>query len=309
MLHVFIINSFAGRSGISERIREALKKKENFEYLVFNSEYPGHESILANKIYDLFPDDTIRFYSCGGSGTIRNILSGLPDLKRAQFAEFPCGATNDFLAIFGKKRDLFKNLDNLIDGKVMELDYIETNSGRAHNTVSSGFDVQMVRALETLSALPFGVDRSSYALAAIIAFFGPSHLNCRIEADGENCDTMDADMVIIGNGRVLGGSFHISDSNSVVDGELDVIVIPRVRGFLKFRCLVAFLRSDWGFIIRHCHVKKAKRINCYPLDDKGFVANFDGEIVTSSHLEARVCPRGMKFVVPWGAVEEVADES
>lgn len=75
MLHIFIINSFAGKGGFSEYIRTELEKKKNIEYLIFNSEYPGHEGALAAQLYELFENETIRFYACGGSGTFRNIMN------------------------------------------------------------------------------------------------------------------------------------------------------------------------------------------------------------------------------------------
>ena len=299
MIHVFIINSFAGRSGdITEMIRTELSRKENFEYLVFNSEYPGHEGVLAGQIYDLFPDEVIRFYCCGGSGTVRNIMTGLPDLSRAEIAVYPTGATNDFLAVFGKKRALFKSMDNLIHGKVVEVDYIRSNAGCALNTLSSGYDVKMVKRLETLSKLPFGVDRTSYAMAAGIAFFGKSPLHCRVEVDGQFCSDNTADMVIIANGRVLGGSFHAGSGNDPSDGLLNVLVVPKIWGFSKLKMLMAFVRGDEDYIVDHCRTYAARRINLYPVDENGFDGCYDGEIIHSTHLEAKVVPRSVKLVIP-----------
>lgn len=43
MLQIFIINSFSGDETTTIGIREELEKIKDMEYLVFNSEYPGHE--------------------------------------------------------------------------------------------------------------------------------------------------------------------------------------------------------------------------------------------------------------------------
>ena len=79
MLQIFIINSFSGDETTTIGIREELEKIKDMEYLVFNSEYPGHEGEMARQMCNLFPEEKIRFYACGGTGTFRNILKGVPE--------------------------------------------------------------------------------------------------------------------------------------------------------------------------------------------------------------------------------------
>ena len=95
MLQIFIINSFSGDETTTIGIREELEKIKDMEYLVFNSEYPGHEGEMARQMCNLFPEEKIRFYACGGTGTFRNILKGVPeeDLGRVEIAEAAYGLT------------------------------------------------------------------------------------------------------------------------------------------------------------------------------------------------------------------------
>ena len=76
MLQIFIINSFSGDETTTIGIREELEKIKDMEYLVFNSEYPGHEGEMARQMCNLFPEERIRFYACGGTGTFRNRSAG-----------------------------------------------------------------------------------------------------------------------------------------------------------------------------------------------------------------------------------------
>ena len=50
MLQIFIINSFSGDETTTIGIREELEKIKDMEYLVFNSEYPGHEGEMARQM-------------------------------------------------------------------------------------------------------------------------------------------------------------------------------------------------------------------------------------------------------------------
>ena len=54
MLQIFIINSFSGDETTTIGIREELEKIKDMEYLVFNSEYPGHEGEMARQMCNLF---------------------------------------------------------------------------------------------------------------------------------------------------------------------------------------------------------------------------------------------------------------
>lgn len=149
MLQIFIINSFSGDETTTIGIREELEKIKDMEYLVFNSEYPGHEGEMARQMCNLFPEEKIRFYACGGIGTFRNILKGVPeeDLGRVEIAEAAYGLTNDFLNIYGEEREKFKDFRNFIAGKVQPLDYLQTSIGPAHNTVSLGLDGLILRGV------------------------------------------------------------------------------------------------------------------------------------------------------------------
>ena len=64
---------------------------------------------------------------------MRNMLNGLDDFSNVEVAFFPCGMTNDFLKVLGGEEP-FKNIDALINGKTVPVDYIKTNYGVAINT-------------------------------------------------------------------------------------------------------------------------------------------------------------------------------
>ena len=177
MLQIFIINSFSGDETTTIGIREELEKIKDMEYLVFNSEYPGHEGEMARQMCNLFPEEKIRFYACGGTGTFRNILKGVPeeDLGRVEIAEAAYGLTNDFLNIYGEEREKFKDFRNFIAGKVQPLDYLQTSIGPAHNTVSLGLDGLILRGVLHLKKLPFCKGRVPYFISSGLAILSTGH--------------------------------------------------------------------------------------------------------------------------------------
>ena len=113
MTHIFIINPFAGHQTFADDLRTKLAKVKNLDYFVFNTRYKGYETELVRKILHIFEGEKLRFYCCGGSGTMRNMLNGFDSLDDVEVAFFPCGLTNDFLKNFGKDESRFHNIEEL----------------------------------------------------------------------------------------------------------------------------------------------------------------------------------------------------
>lgn len=309
MLHVFILNSFAGDGEFSEKVRNELKQKTDLNYLVFNSEYAGHEELLASQICDLFPEERIRFYCCGGSGTFRNVMNGVPDISKVEFAEISLGNTNDFQAVFNKNdRERFRSIDEALDGDVLELDYINSNLGVAHNTISCGYDTNLINISSKLSINSLFSGRFIYLTAGFFALFTKSSIKAKILIDGIDYSG-NYEQITIANGRMLGGTFHIGRSNDPKDGKLDIFLFPKKNFFVKVRVFIALMKYDSPYLKKRCKLLKASRIDIYMKDEKEFKGNFDGEYVAGGHLSVNVMKRKMKYIVPRGVkVEEGYNE-
>lgn len=301
MLHVFIINSFAGKGDFSDNIREELSKIDNIEYLVFNSEYPGHETVVAKQIYDLFPDETIRFYVCGGSGTFRNVMKGLDNFDRVEFAEVPYGASNDFLSVYGDKRENFKNIKDLIYGKVTYVDYISTNVGPAHNTLSAGFDTKFSQTMEKYANSFFSGGKLLYLTSLCRVVLADSSINGKIYIDGEECEGKYME-IICSIGTRFGAFFTISEDTSVTGGYFKMLLIPKRNFFKKMYSFIGLITNNRKMIDKYCISRNAKSVEIYLSQDSksGCGCNFDGEIEKKDCVYGKVVQKGLKYVLPRG---------
>lgn len=297
MLHVFIINSFAAEGKYTDGIREKLASISDFEYLVFNSEYAGHESELARQIYDMFSDERIRFYACGGSGTFRNIFNSIPDITNVEFAELPCGITNDFLKCFGDKGESFFDLKNLINGDVWKLDYIDTNLGRVHNTVSMGIDVDVGNAMEIIRKVPFfrGVVPNTIAAVWALVLSKPQKLSVVLDDRTYEDELL---QIMIGNGSTLGGIFKIDDDKIPNDSLLDVVLIPQAKLMKKNKAFAAQLKADRKIKEKYSIVDRCSSFEIKSTEGKIINVDLDGEIMSCEFITGKVVGRGMNFVVP-----------
>lgn len=299
MLQVFIINSFSGDETTTVGIREELEKMKDMEYLVFNSEYSGHEGETARQMCNLFPEEKIRFYSCGGSGTFRNILKGIPteDLDRVEIAEADYGLTNDFLNIYGEEREKFKDFRNFIAGKAQPLDYLQTSVGPAHNTISVGLDGMILRGVLHLKKLPFFKGGVPYFISAGLAILSTKTVELEIEADGEIFSGRFCE-VAFGNGNLLGGNFHFGGEADPTDGKMKMILVPVKNFFYKMKMLFAALMDNQEALERELEWRMVTEAKIRSKEGLTLSINVDGELETAEEFTIKVNRGGMHFVEP-----------
>lgn len=297
MLHVFIINSFSGNEKKTIGIREKLEHIKNMEYLVFNSEYPGHEGVLAKQICDLFPEEKIRFYACGGSGTFRNILKMIPADRVIELAELPCGLSNDFLNLYGSEREKFEDLENLVYGQAEDLDYLKTTVGAGHNTVSVGFDGTIVKGALILKKLPFFRGMLPYFLVSIVAVLHTDIPELQIIADGEVFEGRFYE-IAVGNGNRLGGIFHFGKKAHAKNGKMQLIIVPTKGFWYKIHMMYAAMLNHQELLERRAICRMVKSLEIHSLDGREMIINVDGELEKAKKVRIDICENGMHFVEP-----------
>ena len=299
MIHVFIVNPYAYRASRTEELREHLAKMTNFEYYVFSTSNKGDEANLVRRIRKIFIGEHIRFYCCGGSGTLRNMMMGIQDFSDVELAFYPCGLTNDMLKVFGDKKNRFEHIDNLIYGDVYDVDYIKTNKGLAFNTLSVGMDSIVVKKIEDFRILATFGSQLPYYFAVLYALFFCKNEEYIIEAGDEEYN-MVCSHFFFGNGRVLGGSLHFVEGNvNITDGVGHFRIIPKKNLFRRLAATSKLRKNKADSISGVIHGEvtniKIRRKDGKPLD-----MNYDGELVTADTIEATMVHKGMRFVLPRG---------
>lgn len=300
MIHIFIVNPFAGRKNFADNLREKLKKISNIDYYIFNSRYPGHETELMRQVREIFDEDRLRIYCCGGSGTLRNILSGIDDFENIEIASFPCGMTNDFLKVFGEDEKRFSDIEELINGDVISVDYIKTTDGVCINTMSQGLDTHTVRVMSDLSAFQVIDENLPYFLGILYGILIGKHQNYYIETEFGIFEGNFMEM-FVGNGHVLGGSMMFFDKADPTDGKLDVRIIKCGRGLLCIPYVVALLKNNQKWLDVHSVHGQTSFVKIKSRDGNPIPFNQDGEFIKDhKEWEARAVRRGLSFVVPKG---------
>lgn len=305
---VISINPDCAHSRLTDDLRERLSRISGLNYYVFTTRYAGYETEIVRKVLHFFRGEKLRFYCCGGSGTMRNMLNGFDDLSEAEVAFYPCGMTNDFLKMFGSGEKRFENIEELISGDVIKVDYIRSNFGVALNTISLGLDSEMEILMDDYRFLRIFSEPLPYSAAIVHAIFFSKQQSYDIEADGQLISGI-ATETIFGNGNILGGSLHFTDHSAVSDGKGGFMSAPKLSFGGKIKMFMALLKNRREYINQICSCGEFRKFSIRRTDGSEFMLNFDGELQScTGRLEARIVHKGLKFVVPKGITGGDGDE-
>ena len=163
MKHIFIINPAAGKKDSRQRVytmAEALKKNHNLDVECKLTKSRGHATALTRAFAET--GDYVRFYACGGDGTVNEIANGIAGFPNAAMTCIPIGSGNDFLKNFGKDAEpLFLDAENLWNGDVTPLDLIDCNGKYCLTIACTGIDARIAE----LKASGLGADVVSHPIS------------------------------------------------------------------------------------------------------------------------------------------------
>lgn len=298
MIHIFIINHFAGSKDLTKNLRTHLAKKKDFRYFVFNTIRAGFETEIVKRIQKYFEDEKLRFYCCGGSGTMRNMLNGFETFNNIEVAFFPCGLSNDFLKSFVDDISAFEHIDNLIEGKVVSVDYIKTNYGIALNTFSVGFDTKIEENMNSLRIYDILGEMMPYLLSLLrgVIFMKPRELGLCV--DGEEFVGRYAE-IVFSNGCVFGGMLYVSEYTDVTDGIGSYVAVSDIRGVSIIPILLDFMKKTKKKSSKRLSIGQCKRLEIQSMDGRPITVNLDGELIQAGNsCSVEMVQKGIHFVLP-----------
>ncbi len=302
MIHIFIINSHAGKTKFSAGLRRHLTEKyADLNYYIFHTRKALDERNLMKEVLNLFGNERLRIYCCGGSGTISNAIYGIEDFSNLEFAFYPKGFTNDFLKTFGNHERLFGDIDELIEGKVVHIDYIKTNHGNCLNTFSLGLDSEQVMRMEQFRDSSIIGKNFPYVIGFAFAVLLAKTEELEMMVNGKERLVGASSELFFGNGGTIGGRLCFDAKPNVTDGLARTVIYKRVGRFKLIRALIKLTNNDTG----SDEIKKfdgfASELSIKRRDGLKIRVDFDGELQEpQKEWTAQIIKRGLPFVVPKG---------
>lgn len=297
MKHIFIINPVAG-NGIdnvtySEKIKQVCTELSVEDYEIYVTTGIGNANEFAKE--KVATGEHIRFYACGGDGTLSEVVNACAEHKNAEVAAIPMGSGNDFIRIFGNKEDLL-DLKAHITGTPMEFDLIKYEDQYAINQCSMGLDAEVCAKQADFKKIPFLSPETAYTVALLYCFIGKMKNTFTIQFDDDEPFTKDVLFCVVGNSRWYGGGYMAAPKALTYDGLLDFVVVEKNCSRLTLLGLIAPYKRGEHLSWERTHFKKGKKITIK--STKPSAVNFDGEVKIVTEATFNIVEKAIKYVVP-----------
>ena len=319
MKHYFILNPAAGQGKalkLEKKIWQAAEAA-GIEPVIHITEYPGDAEDYVRSIADGAGDEMLRFYACGGDGTLGEVANGAYGKDNLQIANIPVGTGNDFIRNFDGAGD-FGDILTQIKSDVVKCDLIHYEgicNGKAVsrycvNMFNIGFDCNVVDKTADLKKKPLVSGSMAYLAGVGIMLIKKKGADLTVEYDDGFRFSDKMLLIAVTNGCYCGGGVKGIPYARVDDGLIDVSLIKNTsrRTFIKlFPKYAKGTHLDDPRTDDIVIYKKCRSLNIQP--NEGLMKLcVDGEIVQSEGIRFEIVPGAFWFVVPGMKKDEEKDE-
>ena len=300
MKHVFIINPNAGKYDSRQRIydmADALREKHGLDVQCILTKKQGHATELARRLCD--SGEELRFYACGGDGTVNEVANGVIGYDNAAMTVIPVGTGNDFLKNFGGAAPLFADAENLWDGPQFPMDAIDVNGRIALTIACSGIDARVAADVHKYSESPLLDGKTSYIASLAVNFlFKGIASHWTVTLDDEVIED-DFSLVSVCNGRYYGGGFMPVAEARMDDGVLNTLVVKKVSRVTFARFVGPYSKGEYSKFPEYAHCSTPQVIQIHS-EKPDIVTCLDGECMTNSDVTIRLSEKKLNFFGPEG---------
>ncbi|HEX6087427.1 MAG TPA: diacylglycerol kinase family protein [Thermoanaerobaculia bacterium] len=232
-----------------------------------------------------------RVVIAGGDGTL-NLAVREFDLVNGTLALIPTGSGDDFAKVTGVPRNIRREVDNVLDGRVAEYDVAHANGLRYMGVAGLGFDSEVADYANRHAKFLRGSAVYVYAILCVLPKFTPRSVHMRTD-DG----TRDEEIMFaaIGNTRQYGGGIRITPGAIPDDGLLDLCLVHRAT---RAQLLGTLPMAYSGAHVKKPFVETGRGKTFHFESPQVMLVYADGEPLTRTPVTFGVCPQKLKFVVP-----------
>ena len=299
MKHIFIINPAAGQVDSTNKIKSYLEQNHaELDYEIYVTTAIGDATRFVADYCRQHDGEAVRFYACGGDGTLCEVASGAAERENVQVAVYPSGSGNDFVKYYGGK-DRFLDLDALIDAPAEPIDLIKVGDRYSINVCNFGFDTTVAKTMIKVKRNKILGGKRAYVTGVATAVLTARFNKCIVTVDGEQLNDKKILLCTLANGKYVGGAFQCAPRSVNNDGLIEVCLIKTMTLFGFIKLLGPYTDGKHLDLPKYENkivYRRGKHIHVSA--PEGFAMSVDGEIVEGTEFDIEVRPAALNFVVP-----------
>ena len=304
MKHIFIVNPAAGPKNASAEIRAQISAcSDSYDILIHETQGVKDATHFVREYASSHPEEKVRFYACGGDGTLNEVINGAYGYANASVSCYPCGSGNDFVKYYGGA-SYFLDIAALLEAEEREVDLLTDGEDYSVNVANFGFEYFVCEKMTRLRRKAFFKGKRAYYGGILSSLLTKMKSRARVIADGKQLGGDKILLCSVANGSYVGGSFHCAPRSDNEDGMLEVCLVDPIS-VPRFLSLISLYENgthlDDARMKDIVHYTRARTVEVFA-EDEGFGYVFDGELKKSKHFILRILPRALRFAVPRSAL-------
>ena len=300
MKHIFIVNPAAGLTDCSKEIiekLESLKQElgESFDYIVHLTTGKGDATTATKKFCEEL-SGKLRFYACGGDGTLNEVLNGLDLTKDIELACFPCGSGNDFVKYF-ENPDAFKDLEKVVKGTPRLIDVLKVDDKYSINITNFGMDASVCVVMDKLRRKKIIGGKHSYSNAVLYSILFKRNNRCQVILDGKEIHNGKMLLCAVANAKIYGGGYKCAPDAEIDDGKFQLCMIKALSLFKISKAVSAYKAGTHleNKVVRPYIIYEAGE-DVKVIAPKGIALCLDGETSVVNEFSVKLMHNALKFV-------------
>ena len=306
MKHIFVVNPAAGKGKKLPAVLGAITyacEELNVDFEIYHTVTVGDGIRYVREKCEKNSGEVLRFYACGGDGTLYEVINGAVSYPNTEVAIIPTGTGNDFIKAFSSP-EFFSDIKRQLLGKPEALDLIRYNGRYCINVLNIGFDcdvVQKVSEIKRSALVPSGL---AYLFSVANVFTRSFGTSFRVVIDDRETVEKEFTLMAVAGANYYGNGFLVAPTALLNDGYMDLCLVDKVTR-TQFAKLISLYKTgrhvDENGISRYPFIRyqKCKKILVESYQALGVCA--DGEISPYKTVQIEIQPKAISFSVPKGA--------
>jgi len=305
MKHYFITNPAAGKKNSCEILSGGIEnacREKGVSFEIYKTTGVGDATDFVRRTCESNTEgEELRFFACGGDGTLCEVASGAVEYPFAAVGLIPKGTGNDFVRNFSNNESFF-DFKAQLDATEVSLDILKCNDMYAVNMVNIGFDCEVVKKMMKIKRSPLVPSKLAYIFGLLLTFIKKPGVNTSISINGGEEVEKSLLLTTVANGCFCGGGFHSNPLALLTDGKINTLFVDNVKR-LRFLSLVPSYKSGTHLVPKNDDILSSGTFDSIDFTFDGTQSiSIDGEVrEVEKKLHIEAIRGGLRFLVPLGS--------
>jgi hypothetical protein len=305
MKHIFVVNPAAGKGKKLPAVLSSITyacEELDADYEIYHTVTVGDGIRFVREKCEKNPGEPMRFYACGGDGTLYEVINGAVGCPTAEVAVVPSGTGNDFIKAFSSP-ELFSDIKRQLLGRPERLDLIRYNNKYCINVLNIGFDCDVVQKVSEIKRSALVPSKLAYLFSVADIFTKTFGKSFKVLIDDRELIEREFLLLALANANYYGDGFKVAPDALLDDGYMNLCLVDKVSR-MEFIKLVAkykvghHVNESGESLYPFIRYQKCKKVLIESYKPLGVCA--DGEISPYKAVQIEIAHEAVSFSVPKG---------